>query len=98
MPARKISSMELRHGIGDILNRVCYADERFIVERKGRPVAAIISVDMLERLERMEAECETELLCRAKPVASESGASSLRDLAEQDQGLRIARQDQPTEA
>ncbi len=51
-----ISTLDLRGRIGDVINRVTYRGERVILEKRGKPVAAIISVEDLRYLERIEAE------------------------------------------
>ena len=56
-----ISAMQLRASIGDVLNRIEYRGERVVVERKGTPVAAIIGVADLQRLETLESEREVNL-------------------------------------
>ena len=63
-----ISAMQLRASIGDVLNRIQYRGERVVVERKGEPVAAIIGVADLRRLETLEAERELELVAMAKEL------------------------------
>ena len=73
--------MKLRKAPGDILNRVYYGAERFIVERKGEPLAAIISVTDLARLERLEDERDAELLAMAK--ATSEGTVPFSALVEQ---------------
>jgi prevent-host-death family protein len=52
----KISTLDLRAHTGNVLNRVFQMKERFIVERKGQPMAALVSVDDFKRLERLENE------------------------------------------
>lgn len=49
-----IPAMLLRQRAGDLLARVRYAGERFVIERHGEAVAALISVDDLRRLEAAE--------------------------------------------
>lgn len=66
-----ISAMKLRTSIGDVLNRIEYRRERVLVERKGEPVAAIIGVEDLRRLEALEAEREVELFRLAKRAFDE---------------------------
>lgn len=41
----RITATDLARRIGDVLGRVCYRGDRFLVERNGRPVARIIPVD-----------------------------------------------------
>jgi prevent-host-death family protein len=43
--------MLLRQRAGDLLARVHYAGERFIIERHGEAIAALVSIDDLHRLE-----------------------------------------------
>ena len=42
-----VSTMKVRQELGDILNRVSLRHDEFIVERKGRQLAAIVPVDTL---------------------------------------------------
>ena len=52
--ATKISSTEARTVLGELLARVGYGSERFILERRGKPLAALISIEDLQRLESIE--------------------------------------------
>jgi len=47
-----VSTLEVRKRLGDILDRVALRHDQFIIERKGRPLAAVVPVEKLERLER----------------------------------------------
>lgn len=46
-----VSTMDLRQKLGDILNRVDLRHEQFIVERKGRQMAAIIPMDLFNEIQ-----------------------------------------------
>jgi prevent-host-death family protein len=48
----KISTLEVRQRLGDILNRVALRNDQFIIERKGTPLAAIVPVEWLEQMRR----------------------------------------------
>jgi prevent-host-death family protein len=48
----KVSTMEVRQRIGDMLNRVALRHDEFIIERKGKPLAALVSVERLEQMRR----------------------------------------------
>ena len=41
-----------RDVLGDLINRALYGSERFILTRHGKPAAAIVSIEDLNRLER----------------------------------------------
>ena len=49
-----IGVAELRGVMADVLNRVAYQGERVILERRGKGVAAIVSIDDLKLLEELE--------------------------------------------
>ena len=51
--AEKVSTMDVRQRIGDLLNRVALRHDEFIIERKGRPLAALVPVERLEQLRRV---------------------------------------------
>lgn len=49
---KKISTLEIRQNLGEILNRVNLRDDQYIIERKGRPLAAVIPIWQLEKWQR----------------------------------------------
>lgn len=52
----KISAIDLRHHLGELLNRINLRDEQFIVERNGKPLAAIVPMWLFMKFyeEKME--------------------------------------------
>lgn len=48
----KISTVEVRQRIGDILNRVALRHDEFVIERKGKPLAALVPVVRLDQIRR----------------------------------------------
>lgn len=50
--AQKVSTMDVRARIGDMLNRVALRHDEFIIERKGKPLAALVPVERLEQMRR----------------------------------------------
>lgn len=49
---------QARAELSDLVNRAVYAGERIVLTRHGRPVAAIVSADDLQRLTATDAERE----------------------------------------
>lgn len=47
----QISPLELRTNAADLTNRVEYKDERFVVVRRGKPIAALVSIRDLKTLQ-----------------------------------------------
>jgi len=56
MKIESISSRDVRQQLADLLNRVLYANEHFLISKHGKPVAAIISIEELELLKRVMSE------------------------------------------
>jgi len=63
------SISELKSALSEFLNRAAYGQERIIVASRGKPKAAVISIDDLRRLE----ELEDALAAREALEAYESG-------------------------
>lgn len=51
--AARISTLEVRQRIGDLLNRVALRNDEFIIERKGKPLAALVNPERLEQMRRL---------------------------------------------
>lgn len=49
--AERIGASEAKAHFSELLARAGYSGERFIVERRGRPLAALVGVEDLRRLE-----------------------------------------------
>lgn len=47
--SEKVSMLDVRQRLGDMLNRVALRHEEFIIERKGKPLAALIPMYRLEQ-------------------------------------------------
>jgi prevent-host-death family protein len=49
--ANKIGVAEAKKRLSELMGRVAYKGERFIVHRRGKPMVALVPVDDLARLE-----------------------------------------------
>jgi prevent-host-death family protein len=52
MMPEKVSTIDVRQRIGDLLNRVSLRHDEFIIERKGKALAALVPVERLEQMRR----------------------------------------------
>lgn len=55
---RTIGSSEAREAFSDLVARAAYTHERVVIERRGKPMAALISVSELRLFERLLEEYE----------------------------------------
>jgi prevent-host-death family protein len=53
-----VSISTIRDNLADALNRVAYGGERVILERRGKPVAVLVSLEDLQLLEEMENQAD----------------------------------------
>lgn len=63
----KVSTMDVRQRLGDILNRVALRHDEFIVERKGKPLAALVPVERLEQMRRFARRHALEFMGQQQP-------------------------------
>lgn len=72
MPRSRVAATNARGNLSDILNKVAFGGERVFLERHGKPVAAVVSIEDAELLERLEDEMDLEA---ARKAIAEKGAS-----------------------
>jgi prevent-host-death family protein len=65
-----VSVAEARETLAETLNRVTYRGERVVIQKRGKPVAALVPVEdlrLLEQLEdRLDLEAARQALAEAK--------------------------------
>ena len=56
MGLEKASVAHAKNTLSSLINKVAYGKTRILLESRGKPKAALVSTEDLERLERLEAE------------------------------------------
>lgn len=79
--SEKVSTLDVRQRLGDMLNRVALRHDEFIIERKGKPLAALVPVYRLEQMREFARQQALEMLERQK---DRNGALS------DDEAMRLA--------
>lgn len=87
----KVSTLEIRRRLGDILNRVSLRHDEFIIERKGKALAAMVPVEKLEQFRRMARLRLLEALAPGKGNLGEGPSDALADEAKHRARNRKAR-------
>ena len=64
--AERVSTMDVRQRIGDLLNRVALRHDEFVIERKGKPLAALVPIERLEQMRRFARRHALEFLEKQK--------------------------------
>lgn len=73
----EISISEIRDNLADALNRVAYGGERVILQRRGKGVAALVSLEDLALLEHIEDEQDIKA---ARKALKEKGGVPLEEI------------------
>ena len=61
MEQEKASIVEARNTLSALINKVAYGGIRVTLESRGKPKAALVSIEDLEKLERLEQEKDEEV-------------------------------------
>lgn len=76
----RVAASKIRDEISDTLNRVSYQGERVVIERYGKGVAAVVPIEDLELLERLEDQMDIGEARAALAEIAETGTTSWEDL------------------
>jgi prevent-host-death family protein len=60
-----INIVKIRSRLADTINRVAYQGERVVLERRGKGVAALVSMEDLALLEKLEDEADAKAARKA---------------------------------
>ena len=82
----KIGVAEIRNNMADALNRVAYQGERIVLERRGKGVAAIVSMEDLALIEELEDRIDLD---EARKALAEKGKSIPLDDVKRRLGLDV---------
>src|SRR5256714_2994313 len=72
----KVSTMDVRQRIGDMLNRVALRHDEFIIERKGKPLAALVPIERLEQMRRFARRHALDFMDQQQPSALTAAQAS----------------------
>ena len=62
----KITTADARKKFSNIINRVAFGDESFVLTRRGEPMAALISMKELKLLQEIEDQIDIDVAWKAK--------------------------------
>lgn len=81
--AKKISAAKAKAQFSSLLAEVAYGGQQIIIERRGKPFAALVSIDDLKQLERYRTTS-------ARPQGALALIGAWRDLADADMDSLVA--------
>lgn len=82
------SAMTVRQNLGELLNEVQYRHSRVMITKAGKPVAALVNMELFERIRKLDEEFERmagDLAIAFADLPEEKGAALI------DEALKNAR-------
>lgn len=70
-----VSVGEARRNLAELVAKVGFGGKRVLLERHGKPIAAVVSIQDLEKLERLELQLDER---RAQALAALESAARVR--------------------
>jgi len=67
----RITTADARQKFSNIINRVAFGNESFVLTRRGKPIAALVSMKELELLQEIEDKLDIEDAWKAKSEPGE---------------------------
>ncbi len=66
-----VSVSQARDDLAELVNRAAYKEQRVILTRRGRPIAAIVPIEDVAYLERLEDEYDLKMAEEARAEGGE---------------------------
>jgi prevent-host-death family protein len=79
---REAPAMTVRQNLGELLNEVQYRGDSVVITKSGKPVAALIDIELFERLRSLDEEyarLRGELAQAFSPVPPEEGMDLIEE-------------------
>lgn len=76
----RLAMAEFRADLADVVSRVQHGGEPVVVERHGKPVVAVVPMEMLARLQSAEDDADRRAARRALREAEKKGTIDLDEL------------------
>jgi prevent-host-death family protein len=73
-----MSVVEARRSFSEVIARVAFGKERIIVERKGKPLAVLIGIEDLHRLEALDRDASAHDRRRAALALADAARAQIR--------------------
>jgi prevent-host-death family protein len=79
---RTASAMTVRNNLGELLNEVTYRHDSIVIQKSGKPVAAIVDIELFEKIRLMQSEFDSlcdNLADKARDIAPDELQAELQE-------------------
>ena len=78
-----LKTSDAREKLAEVLNRVAYGKDRVRITRRGKEIAAVVPIEDLELIERLEDQIDLEEAEKALAEARRKGTIPLAEIREE---------------
>ncbi len=83
-----VTAVKLRQNLGEMLNQVQYRNDSIVINKDGKPVAALVDAELFARIRRMQERFDALTQRIAKAYAEVPAEEGLKEI---DAAVRRAR-------
>lgn len=76
----KVPASQARDNLAELISRAAYGKERIILTRRGKQLAAVVPIEDVRLLEKLQDEIDLQEARKALAEAQKLGTTSLADL------------------
>jgi len=87
---RNATAMTVRNNLGELLNEVTYRHDSIVIQKSGKPVAAIVDIALFEKIRLMQDEFDALCSKLADKVKDEEADMLNEDLVEAVKAARLS--------
>jgi prevent-host-death family protein len=83
----EVSAVSFRQNLGEMLNKVQYRNDSIVINKDGKPVAALVDADLFARIRRMRDrfdELTSRVAAAYRDVPAELGMAEIDAAVEQE--------------
>ena len=80
---KTLNTTDAREQLAEVLNRVAYAKDRVRITRRGKEIAAVVPIEDLELIERLEDEIDLQEAEKALAEARQEGTIPLAEICKE---------------
>jgi len=79
---REVTAMTVRQNLGELLNEIQYRQDQVLITKGGKPVAAMVDIELFDKIRLMRDEFERLTSDLAKTYQGESPELAESEIAE----------------
>jgi len=87
----EVSAVNFRQNLGEMLNQVQYRNDSIVINKDGKPVAALVDAELFARIRRMQARFDAlsaRIADACAGVPADEGLAEIESLVDEERKAR----------